>query len=252
MEPGCRATRPLEQRGIEQKRAAVGESPEVAVPLLRASAARLLAGARDACRTRVEVQVAPEIFKLLSPPIQPLGEPAIKFHAEMIGKRCVLPVFSKRAPGCAARQRSAKPPRQVALQPRHHGQQGFPADPFDELAMPRRMSDQGAPVILLRVIADEARGQSASAQRGHHALCGFLRGERDVLAGVAGTHGSYLYLPAPHRASCISSVAQPRHGGAVLQEKARLRIPPGFSSFSELLTADSQPQTSFLSAPPAA
>ena len=85
-----RAPRPLEQRGIEQKRATIGECAEVPVRLSPASATPQLSRPRGAYHTGIEVQVAPEIFKLRAVPIEELRKSPIKLHAKVVRKHRIL------------------------------------------------------------------------------------------------------------------------------------------------------------------
>jgi len=180
----------LEERGIQQESAAIGKRAEMPGALLPAQFARDLALPARACRAGVEVQVTPEIFEFLPPPIEEFGEPAIEFHAEMIGERGILRVWSKAAVMTAFGGRAVKAPRQVAFEARHHGQQCFPVDALDEFAVTCRMSDQGVAAVLLRVAADEACRETAAIERGGHTRSGFLRGEGDIFAGIADGHSS--------------------------------------------------------------
>ena len=166
-----RASRPLEQRGIEQKRAAIGECAEVPVGLSPARAAPQLPRPRRAYHAGIEVQVAPEVFKLRAVPIEELRKSPIKLHAKVVRKPRI--VSFTRWPGTARRTRLLLPgdgagtsqaSRQILLDARRESQQSFAADSLDQLAMAGRMREQRAPAIRLCIAANELRRQSSAAQ----------------------------------------------------------------------------------------
>lgn len=85
-----RAPRPLQQRRVKQERAAISECAEVPVRLSPARVAPQLSRPRGAYHTGIEVQVAPEIFKLRAVPIEELRKSPIKLHAKVVRKHRIL------------------------------------------------------------------------------------------------------------------------------------------------------------------
>jgi hypothetical protein len=188
MQPAGGAARPLEQRRIEQKRAAIGECAEVAI-LPAPPRTPLLPSRHWATpRTGIKIQVAPEVGQFAPVPSELFGKLAVKLDAKMIGVPVVAADFSRPGtPGAPARD-AAKFPRELALHFRGHRQQRFAADPLDQLAVARRVSHQRAPLMLLRISAHESRGQAAAAKRGEQARRRLLRRNPNLFLCAALAH----------------------------------------------------------------
>ena len=86
-----------------------------------------------------------------------------------------------------------EPPRKIALQPCHHGQQGFAVDTLDQLTMPRGVSQQRLPAILASIVTNEACGHSPSAQGDGYASGGSPGCRGDLFYGESFSHDIQLY-----------------------------------------------------------
>ena len=199
MQYRCRAPGFLEQRGIQQEGATIGEGAQVPVLLAGAPAAPRGSRSWGARHSRIEVQVAPERCQLFPPPVGQLGQPGVEIYAEKIYQRGVDGVFSSRARGAAL----LEPPRQIALQPCHHGQQVLAVDALDQLTMPRGVSQKSLPVILVGVVANETRGNSPTAQGDVHSSGGSPGCGCELIDGAGFSHDIRL-LAAVRRRNQIS------------------------------------------------